>query len=217
MRPFHHSNARTDSGRQSSPQMGKGKGKHHNNGKNGKGKGNDYSNSSQHQSPRSAGNPGRGNGRRGGGQSKQQRHHPAGSPVVPPLVDDDSGPRIGRVPVSPLAAPTEQFVINPDGTRHSLYFPLELTNLDYLRRILDVCGSGLSPWVKERAPQIVKDLLARGIYNADLDELGGEDTYHLLKHVKNHYDEYASYMGVAGKALRPAVEWMSEQRNAWAH
>jgi hypothetical protein len=80
-----------------------------------------------------------------------------------------------------------------------------------------VCGSGLFPLVKERAPQIVEDLQARGTYNADLDELGGEDTYHLLKHVKNHVDEYASYLGVAGKVLRPAVEWMSEQRNAWAH
>jgi hypothetical protein len=157
---------------------------------------------------------GRGGGKGGGNRATQ--FNPDGSTVVPPPTDEDGGPIWGVVPPTP-SAPMEQFIYNREGTKYFLYFPLELTNLDYLRRILDITGSGLFPVVKERAPQIVSALQRRGTYKPELDDLGGTDTYHLLKHVKDHIDEYAGYMGGAGKLLKDAVEWMMEQRNAWAH
>ena len=119
------------------------------------------------------------NGRCPRGENCHFKHSQTLNPV-PAKEDDDDEPPAGDRLWEPQLQYQQRLVDVGAGQKYTLFFPLELTNKDYMRRVLEIVALGISGPVL----RITKE--------KRLDDLVGDSTYdahYLLKQILGSYSE----------------------------
>ena len=103
--------------------------------------------------------------------------------------------------------PIEKINIKTSNTEsYRLYFPLELTNLDYIRRIIDFLQEGFTiicDFIKKLYPTIEKE--------------EGDDSYHLLKWLIKTIDIWSQSISVDKNFIDISLNYLYSVRNSFAH
>ena len=110
--------------------------------------------------------------------------------------------------------------------QYTLFFPLELTNKDYLRRIFETVAQG----IKDRTVQISEDNQLRRFYESDFDGDCSHDMYYLVKQLiaptgndfsksdqLSHRHTFEIDLNCSIGTLIQAAEHLLGARNALAH
>ena len=197
-------------------QHGKGKGKGQHNGKgrkagvNGRGGGNRRR---QDINAKNLGDRNRANRDAGSGGGQGAGHRGARAESSP--WEPDQGRQLQRRDI--VLSASEQY---------TLFFPLELTNKDYLRRIFETVAQG----IKDRTVQISEDNQLRRFYENDFDGDCSHDMYYLVKQLiaptSNDFSEvdqllhrrtFETDLNCSIGTLIQAAEHLRGARNALAH
>mmetsp|Transcript_14729 Transcript_14729/g.35056 ORF Transcript_14729/g.35056 Transcript_14729/m.35056 type:complete len:453 (-) Transcript_14729:1466-2824(-) len=111
--------------------------------------------------------------------------------------------------------PTGPVTVYTEDSNFRLYFPWELNNTDYLRRILASLTFALRPLYRES--------VASGCLAKARNWHGGEiepddlDAYYALKHVDSNLPYYSCLLGLDEEALKETISWLLRVRNDLAH
>ena len=110
----------------------------------------------------------------------------------------------------------EVYTKQMDGSSFAEPLPWELTNTDYIRRVLDQVGYSLQPVVEATVRA------NRAIVFQSQGPRGqiGYDAYYLIKHIRygNHINSYANLLGCATTSqLDAALQYVFDNRNGFAH
>eukprot|EP00951_Prasinocladus_malaysianus_P036033 scaffold376006_cov15-Prasinocladus_malaysianus.AAC.1 len=114
-------------------------------------------------------------------------------------------------PVGPVTVETET------GEDFALYFPWELNNTDYLRRVLAHVTFALKP-IYETA--VTCDGIARmktGGQSGQEVEPNDLDSYYALRHIETNLEYYATKLRLTSDLMKDTVQWLKEARNKLAH
>ena len=104
-------------------------------------------------------------------------------------------------------------VNNLDG--YTLLFPFELSNLDYIRRILEFLRDGLFRFVDIA---IKHNTVMRNEYEKikregkDID-----DIYYILRCLKDSHESWARDIGYSPQDIFPSLNFLFNLRNSFAH
>ena len=92
--------------------------------------------------------------------------------------------------------------------KYQLKFPLELTNLDYIRRILDMLQDPLHIFVNHigRICPVLWD-----------EKLEGRCVYYLIKYLKNNINIWAPALGIHPPIVMNHLEYLHNVRNSFSH
>ena len=92
--------------------------------------------------------------------------------------------------------------------KYQLYFPYELTNLDYLRRIMDflqIPALTFVNYIKSICPRLQNQ------------ELKGECVYYLLKFLIKTINIWGTVTGIVPSSILPYLRYLHEIRNSFSH
>jgi hypothetical protein len=136
----------------------------------------------------------------------------AAAVASPPASPDDSSSAANGTAAAPAAPPPYEDVELPDGSRYRLWFPWEMANADYLRRVLDSVRDALHVLI---ALAVVEHAVPppNSLPEAQWDAYG------LLKHLE-HADTLAAFLAFIGvdagaheRDLAAAVHVLMDARN----
>jgi hypothetical protein len=110
----------------------------------------------------------------------------------------------------------------PDGDSFELWFPLELTNPDYVRRLLGMTTIALKPTYERMVTLGVppsKCVKPKGKGKSEVVEieLGKMDLYYLMKHLEMHVGKYADELQQDEGVLLYYAGLLKRVRNETAH
>jgi len=86
---------------------------------------------------------------------------------------------------------------------YEIYFPLELMNLDYIRRILDFLQDGLKIFVSKIRGSACDDQFA--------------DSYYLLKWLIDNVQTWTKGTGIVPENILPTLQYLYNVRNVFSH
>lgn len=99
-----------------------------------------------------------------------------------------------------------------DGTSFTLYFPWELNNTDYVRRVVMLVEDALRP---------TYDMVVAGgappIRDGNKNIVAAPDSYYLLKHLGQHTAAYARSLGQSELVIKEHASSLKHLRNQLAH
>lgn len=102
--------------------------------------------------------------------------------------------------------PFELSVEISEKDNYLLRFPLELTNLDYIRRILDFLQDGLKIFITQIR-----------IICSETDNYEQDDVFYLLKWMKKNASKWIPLVGQSNESMIVIIEYLLSIRNSFAH
>jgi len=92
--------------------------------------------------------------------------------------------------------------------KYRLHFPYELTNLDYLRRVMDFLQFPVLTFIK---------YLKRLSHRLNERQLKGECVYYLLKFLIKNIEIWLPLTGLVVSSILPEITYLHEIRNSFSH
>ncbi len=107
-----------------------------------------------------------------------------------------------------LSWSTDIEISNTDS--YTLWFPAELTNLDYIRRILDLLQDGLVVFVN-----VIKERYPSASWTPEQNK--GCDAHFFLKWLIKNLPAWSMLVGVDQHSIEPSLKYLFGVRNSFAH